>query len=935
MTRFAFIALIVTAMILSFGCGSKENPLSPSPLSPVASTSQTAGNSGEKALWGVWEVTIDTTTWEITAVPLRGTQFTVDVVTFLQKPMGDPANLTLAITDLTNWMTEGLLGVDVGLKHPFPGLDQYTGFDVYGVFVTPGTASGLYDTDVTYTNGADEPKLLNADGYTRWMNPVEFPANGTILRFVPGKLGTPDIGLFTSTINGYKYFADGLGVTQDVADYFADPANVDNRGFFRPGSYNVRDYQLKFPMVGGSPQLVFQYAVIASWVEPDKTLSGDPDVLDVPGDFPFSANANEAIYLKVTNQSSVYYKDGVGGGAIDLQLEVFDWGALGATSTVPDEVYKIVVEGNSSVIPGGFAGFDQATLQSNVSDGTTGISSVFEVEITGCTPKSNDDLPLLITVENTSPDSFDPGTGTPGNTDRLAGYFLTSIPVSTEIPSGFAVTSPNGGETLWMAFYYNITWNPGISGIANVKIEWSTDDFVSDIQTIVASTPNDGSYEWKPIPNVATTTAKVRISDVLGTESDESDGDFTIALPVWLDFQDEVGVSNTTVTWNNYGSLPYEQSYDEISPALSQDIGGMVHMCWFGEIASYQPPWDQWMAHDVTIRSANGTAWNGEGDCLHSEGGTPETPLRTDTLKLAAASNDTTFAAVKIYTSFYCPDVDAWPHGNHSWNWPHGPNIDKNCELMADDLYLYLIGDYAGPGIYCERVPTPNWDWYPTGVVQYTDNGEVSHVRSWAIQDGQLVFAYYTTPGQIKLLRQTDQASDTWDDTEVIFNGAGYTGCKDPSVAVDGDGRLFAVWTGKNSSTSKYEILASMKSTKTGTWSAPIVAASSDSLFNDTSATVSVDKVLLPTGDSEYMVLIGYENNGAIQSRISPKDLWAFLPKQQVNTGTVPTQEPDVLCLQAPCTFDSLFAWSFEVTPGDIGVGDHDIMFRNADFKTP
>jgi hypothetical protein len=197
------------------------------------------------------------------------------------------------------------------------------------------------------------------------------------------------------------------------------------------------------------------------------------------------------------------------------------------------------------------------------------------------------------------------------------------------------------------------------------------------------------------------------------------------------------------------------------------------------------------------------------------------------------------------------------------------------------------------------------------------------------------VLAYYTTAGEIKLLRQTDQVSDTWDDTEIIFNGSGYTGSKHPSLAVDGDGRLFCIWTGQNSSTNKYEILASMKATKTGTWTTPIIAASSDLAFNDASVTISSEKVLLPTGDSEYMVLIGYENNGVIQSRISPKDLWAFLPEQQVNTGSAPTQEPDVLCLQAPYTFDALFTWSFEVTPGDLGVGDHDIKFRNADFKTP
>ncbi len=927
------VALLV-AGILAVACsGSSISPVSPDTNQPASAAHSAALT---KSLWGVWQIDIDTSTWEITATPLRGAQFTVDVVTFLQKPAGNPQNLSIKVTDVSEWLTLGLIDVDVTLRHPFPGLDEYTGFDVYGVFVAPGTSGGEYDGDVIYSNGADEPILTNADGYTRWMNPVEFPSNGTIFRFVPGKLGTPEIGLFTSTINGCKYFADGLAKGEDVADFFHTVGNVQMRGKFSPGSANSRTYSLKFPFVGGVPHIAFQYAVIASWIPPDKTLSGDPDMLDVPGDFGPEANAAEAIYVAINDFSTLYYVGGEGGGKIDLKLEVFDWGALQEGVEVADEIHQMVLEGDPDVVPGGYVVIDQSTLQAGAAPGGSIISSVFEVEINGCTPKSPDDFPVLITIESEAPDKFDPGNGVPANDDRLAAYFVHPVPVADVIPASIEVISPNGGETLWMALSHEITWDPGPGGIDNVKIEWSTDNFVSDIRTIVASTPNDGSYTWVPIPNVETSTARVQVSDLLGGGSDKSDGDFSIALPVWLDFQDEVGVGDTTVTWN-YCWLPYEQGFDEISPALSQDLDGTVHLCWHGETAFNPPPSGPWMAHDVTIRSTNGTAWNGEADCLHSEGGSyPGTPLRTDNLKLAAASNDTTFASVILYTLFFVPDVDAWQHYNFQYNYNLlSPYVQNNCELMADDLYLYLIGDHPGTGIYCQRVPTPNWVWFTTSVVPYTDNGEVSHVRSWAIQSDQLALAYYTTAGQVKLLRQTDQATDTWDDTEVIFSGAGYTDCKNPSLAVDGDGRLFAVWTGTNSSTDKYEILASMKSTKTGTWTTPIVAASSDSAFNDTSVTISAGKVLLPTGDSEYMVLIGYENNGVIESRISPKNLWAFLPEQQLNTGTVPAREPDVLCPQAPYTFDALFAWSFEVTPGELGVGDHDIMFRNGDFETP
>ena len=83
------------------------------------------------------------------------------------------------------------------------------------------------------------------------------------------------------------------------------------------------------------------------------------------------------------------------------------------------------------------------------------------------------------------------------------------------------------------------------------------------------------------------------------------------------------------------------------------------------------------------------------------------------------------------------------------------------------------------------------------------------------------------------------------------------------------------------------------------------------------------------------MVLIGYEEHHIVQSRISPMDLWAFLPSQQVSDGPDIAADPDTLCLKGDYKYDALFAWNSEVTPGTIGWGNHDIKFRNADFKTP
>ncbi|HNW90499.1 MAG TPA: T9SS type A sorting domain-containing protein [Bacteroidales bacterium] len=93
------------------------------------------------------------------------------------------------------------------------------------------------------------------------------------------------------------------------------------------------------------------------------------------------------------------------------------------------------------------------------------------------------------------------------------------------------LTSPNGGEVWNVNSTHNITWNTNtiISG-GSVFIEYSLDNGVT-YNTVIASTPNTGSYSWT-LPYVPTTQAKIRIS-VVGepTLYDICDAPFTILVP--------------------------------------------------------------------------------------------------------------------------------------------------------------------------------------------------------------------------------------------------------------------------------------------------------------------------------------------------------------------------------------------------------------------
>ncbi len=88
------------------------------------------------------------------------------------------------------------------------------------------------------------------------------------------------------------------------------------------------------------------------------------------------------------------------------------------------------------------------------------------------------------------------------------------------------LTAPNGGESWQGPSQHQIQWTT-TGSIANVRLAYSTDGFATS-HTIIASTPNTGSYTWT-IPNDPATTARVRVSSVVTPSIyDDSDANFTI-----------------------------------------------------------------------------------------------------------------------------------------------------------------------------------------------------------------------------------------------------------------------------------------------------------------------------------------------------------------------------------------------------------------------
>jgi hypothetical protein len=89
------------------------------------------------------------------------------------------------------------------------------------------------------------------------------------------------------------------------------------------------------------------------------------------------------------------------------------------------------------------------------------------------------------------------------------------------------VTAPNGGESWAGGSARTITWTS--SGVTNVKLEYTLNGSTWNVIT-PSTAASAGSYGWT-VPNTASTTAKVRVTDAANaTVTDASDAAFTITV---------------------------------------------------------------------------------------------------------------------------------------------------------------------------------------------------------------------------------------------------------------------------------------------------------------------------------------------------------------------------------------------------------------------
>jgi len=309
--------LSIGVLGLLAGCAGTQTPVTSD--IPVTSVRLPDSKGISHCLLWYGGIKVDTDTWQVEIIPARGPLTHFNIRTFTED---GPCTDCLAIKNF-HVLPDDIFSLDVQITHPFPGIDNFTGFDVKGIVIFNGSKAWTA-TDVTVPDSSlGDGELLNPDGYTRLYNPVEFPPGSLgvgLWEYSKGALAPP--GLLSGSLNGYR-------------DYQVDT----ERRMFETTATGLAHFEIKKP----EGPFLFGYAVDAGWLKPDPALTGDPLLIDVPGDFSLEANCPEAYNLSTSATPGLIHD---GSGKAEIFVDVYDWqmDAVSATAQVecPDLFYGLL-----------------------------------------------------------------------------------------------------------------------------------------------------------------------------------------------------------------------------------------------------------------------------------------------------------------------------------------------------------------------------------------------------------------------------------------------------------------------------------------------------------------------------------------------------------------------------------------------------------------
>lgn len=307
---FKYLLILVSLAIIVGSCSGGDFIISPD-FGLQTGTRKVAGQASHQC-WGLYDIYIsaDRTVWDF--VPRRMGMSHLNLVRLLE---GQTNYVTIPDGGLV--FEDEYIACTVQIEHPLVSIpdvfeaSEFTGFDVKGIVMFPGTkeypATGIITQDILGNDG----KVLNAEGYSRWWNPVEFAEGEFLETYVEGKMGLfpGTSNLINATVHPYRWIYPGM-----------------HRHSFKPTKVAQTTYNIVLPAEG--EPFALMYAIDASYTPPIHFKPPDgPDPVYKLSEFPITANQPEPYMMSVTSINNYMWSDGIteGKGDCFIEIDVYDW----------------------------------------------------------------------------------------------------------------------------------------------------------------------------------------------------------------------------------------------------------------------------------------------------------------------------------------------------------------------------------------------------------------------------------------------------------------------------------------------------------------------------------------------------------------------------------------------------------------------------------
>jgi hypothetical protein len=588
MRNLSIFAIIVFTIIFA-GCSGENRGITAPELTidsshafgvGVTDTFPDGSPSGGTGMLGLFNLSIDPEYVTASLEPIRESSLTdvlevVEITNFLRMaPCTDCARLKSVSID-----PEGHPVVSIGIKHPFPEGDPLkpaTGrnrgdlhvFNIEGIIISNSEGESFTGIGQSISG----LNLFNADGFSAYLDDA-------IDDFYP-----TDASIHPYILHFDDYSAGNFSATNPMGfESVTEPPPSGNLVMAMGCDYDYQNYVFNI-----DTSKSFIYAVGCTYA-----VSAANKIMRFSPEYRVPQHAKKAASEVSVAIVSNDLKGGNVASTAEIEVRVVDISHGVSVGTALDQMLA-----DSSV--------DEITIEI---PGIT--SSPIAIDGGGASSGSghdpSDPLVYPVTIQNTMAaaegtytglvkvlDSYSPGQNTSPLLDEkdgitrvdpvdnpLTGLFAISefatyqvFSISVAIGKEIALTSPNGGE-VWDGFsHHDITWDSD-GPIGNVKLEYSKDDFMSDINIISADTENDGIFDWT-VPNDPTTTAKVRITEIDDPLTfDISDAAFTInqsIIPVWP-YMGCDEKNRCLSTFNGTTSTNIKWTYNQESVCSSPSIG--------------------------------------------------------------------------------------------------------------------------------------------------------------------------------------------------------------------------------------------------------------------------------------------------------------------------------------------------------------------------